>query len=260
MNGDADVIGVPDAVVELFSKRRGEIAEMLSESGSTSARAAQIATLETRKAKDYELDADTLDARWRAEAATAGFGADQVAACFGRRAPAPLDEASIAVMVDSLAGPHGLTERSATFCRTDVIEAVASAAGAAFTACQVEATADRFLGSDQALLVDRSPLTEPLNHGEDPQRDARRTPRRAKVRRSSTQKLYTTPDLARIEAELLTTAAERRPTARIDATIVERVLAGRGELSAEQQAMVRAACTTDEAVQPISGRPGAGKI
>ena len=259
VNGHADVLGVPDDIIALFSKRKGEIAEMLSESGATSARAAQIATLETRKAKDYDVDADTLDARWRAEATEAGFTSTELARCFDRSAATVLDEAAIDAMLGSLAGPHGLTERSATFCRTDVIEAIASAAGASLTARQIEAVADRFIASDRALLVDRSPLTAPLNDELDPQRDPHRAPQRAKVRRSSTQKLYTTPDLARIEADLLHAADQRRPDTGIDATVIERVLAERGELSSEQQAMVRAACASDEVIQPIAGRPGAGK-
>ncbi len=259
VNGHADVLGVPDDVIDLFSKRKGEIAEMLSESGATSARAAQIATLETRKTKDYEVDADTLDARWRAEAAEAAFTGAEVARCFGRRIATLLDEAAIDAMLDSLAGPHGLTERSATFCRTDVIEAISSAAGASLAARQIEAVADQFIASDRALLVDRSPLTAPLNDDQDPQRDPHSAPRRAKVRRSSTQKLYTTPDLARIEVDLLHAADQRRPDTGIDTSVVEAVLAERGELSAEQQEMVRAACTSDEVIQPIGGRPGAGK-
>ena len=58
-NGYADIVGVPAEVVEAFSKRRTEIAEVLAESGNTSARAAQIATLESRKPKDYQVDPDT---------------------------------------------------------------------------------------------------------------------------------------------------------------------------------------------------------
>ena len=49
--------------------------------------------------------------------------------------------------------------RSATFRRTDVIEALASAVGASATAAQIERMADRLLTSDRVQLVDR---TEPV--------------------------------------------------------------------------------------------------
>ncbi len=260
VNGHADITGVPEQVVDLFSKRRTEIGEMLSEAGSTSARAAQIATLETRKAKDYGVDAETVEAGWRVEAAEAGFGPEQVAACFGRVSATEVTEGRIGVLMETLGGPHGLTERSATFARTDVIEAVACAVGSAASARRVEALTDRFLASSRALLVDKSPLVEVVNGDVDPQRDPQREPQRARVRRSSTQKLYTTPDLARLEEQLLESASnDERTASRVATDMVDRVIAGRPELSVEQQAMVGAACGSTELIQPIMGRPGAGK-
>src|SRR4029077_3692599 len=61
VNGHAEVVGVPDAVIDVFSKRRHEIEEVLAESANRSARAAQVATLQTRKAKDYSVDIETLE-------------------------------------------------------------------------------------------------------------------------------------------------------------------------------------------------------
>ncbi|MEZ5265248.1 MAG: MobF family relaxase [Acidimicrobiales bacterium] len=160
VNGTAEVVGVPERVIELFSKRRQEIAEVLSESGASSARAAQVATLETRQAKQYGVDADSLDAGWRREAAGVGFGSEQVAACFDRTAVAQVarTEVDVAGLFDRLAGPSGLTERSATFRRTEVIEAIASAVGASASARTVEALADRFLGSSGRCWWTAHPL------------------------------------------------------------------------------------------------------
>ena len=129
VNGHAEVIGVPDSVIAAFSKRRTEITEMLAESANSSARAAQVATLDTRKAKDYSVEAETLEQRWQAEAADVGFGAEQISACFAHDPPEPIDAHGVGVLYDALAGPHGLTERAATFTRTDVIEAISSAVG-----------------------------------------------------------------------------------------------------------------------------------
>jgi conjugative relaxase-like TrwC/TraI family protein len=123
VNGHAEVIGVPREVIASFSKRRNEITEVLAESVSGSARAAQIATLDTRHAKNYDVEAETLEQRWRTEAADTDFGAEQLSACFAHGSPGPFDPKQIDVVYDALAGPHGLTERAATFTRTDVIEA-----------------------------------------------------------------------------------------------------------------------------------------
>ena len=49
--GTADVEGVPRRVIEHFSQRRAEILELMAARGETSARAAQVATLETQAAK-----------------------------------------------------------------------------------------------------------------------------------------------------------------------------------------------------------------
>ena len=99
----------------------------------------------TRKAKDYGVDAETLEQRWRAEAADAASGPMTWPHASVERPPAPLEPAVVERCFELLAGPHGLTERSATFRRTDVIEAIASAAGASATAAQIEQLADRFL-------------------------------------------------------------------------------------------------------------------
>ncbi|MDP8931608.1 MAG: relaxase domain-containing protein, partial [Actinomycetota bacterium] len=55
-NGCADIAGVPRRVVAAFSTRRREIEAHMAERGETSAKAAQVATLATRRAKDHRVD------------------------------------------------------------------------------------------------------------------------------------------------------------------------------------------------------------
>ena len=55
-NGIADIDGIDEQVRDHFSDRAKEIQEHLDEVGFRSARAAEIATLDTRKAKDTNLD------------------------------------------------------------------------------------------------------------------------------------------------------------------------------------------------------------
>ena len=58
-NGHAEIDGIPAEVIDLFSKRRNEIEEELAATGRSSARSAQMATLETRKTKGRELRPST---------------------------------------------------------------------------------------------------------------------------------------------------------------------------------------------------------
>ena len=59
--GTADVEGVRRSVIEHFSQRRAEILELIASRGETSARAAQVATLETRRRKDYGVPVFNCD-------------------------------------------------------------------------------------------------------------------------------------------------------------------------------------------------------
>ena len=68
-----EVVGVPAALVEFFSKRRAAIKERLSARGLESASAAAFAALETREAKDLVPPRAELFRRWREDAAEFGF-------------------------------------------------------------------------------------------------------------------------------------------------------------------------------------------
>ena len=63
--GIADIEGVPLGVRGTFSTRRTEIEERLAVGGWSSPRAAEIAALTTRKAKQHDVDPATLPSKWR---------------------------------------------------------------------------------------------------------------------------------------------------------------------------------------------------
>ncbi len=264
VHGYADIEGVPAEVNESFSKRSTEIAEVLAESSNSSARAAQIATLESRKPKNYQVDPDTLFEQWRTEAMSLGFGAKQVAACLNRGKPSPLTVSEIEAMLLELAGPDGLTERASTFRRTDVIEALASRSAAACTAAEIESLADAFLASDACVVVDdAAPGTAPASTAAAPPTAPTGTTTAPTKRRAggSTQMTYTTLQLAAIEEQLLSWANDTAidSTLALPGAVVGAVLRARPELSVEQAAMVRIACFDKEPILPVAGRPGAGK-
>ncbi|MEW6477658.1 MAG: MobF family relaxase [Actinomycetota bacterium] len=252
INGYADVEGVPDDVIRAFSKRSDEIEDLMAESGYTSARARQAATLDTRKPKDHSLTPDTLQERWREEAAEFGFAAQAVNACFRRDAPVPVTPEATDRFFDRLAGPYGLTREASTFTRREVVESLATALGPGVDAEEIGVLADRFLASDRVVVLD------PPDAHRRP--DVVIGPGGRRIRTAGSVR-YSTPDLLGVEAQVLQWAdrgfGHPVPTAKPDA--VDAALAQRPELSAEQVEMVRAVCLADQAIQPIAGRPGAGK-
>lgn len=248
VNGMADIAGVPQAVIDEFSQRRDEIEEMLAESGYTSARARQKATLATRRPKDRDVDPDTLANAWRERAAGLGFDAAAVEACFGRSRDQQRAAPDVDRLFDHLAGPKGLTERASTFTRRDVVRAVAVMA-ASTPAIEVERLADRFLASDRVVVL--AGPTSGRNSQVLVGLDNRR------IRTGGTA-LFSTPDLIEIEAGLLRWAPTEIGAVGSE-TSIQQALTTHPELSDEQAAMVRAVCSTSRAVQVVVGRPGSGK-
>ena len=87
-NGIADIAGVPPTVLRAFSRRRAEIEAELERRGASSAAAAQVATLTTRRAKDYRVTPEQLVPEWRERAAALGL--DAAGGRAARRASAAL--------------------------------------------------------------------------------------------------------------------------------------------------------------------------
>ena len=129
-NGTADIEGVPRSVIAHFSRRRREIVEHMRERGVHSARAAQIATLETRRRKQYGVPAERLRDEWRARAAEHGLDARRV-----RR------------VLYSCAGNRS------TFTRGDVLQALAEASRGGASIARLEAHADAFLTRDDVVAL-----------------------------------------------------------------------------------------------------------
>ena len=248
-NGWGEIVGVPEHVIHAFSKRRDEIEEMVAEAGYSSARAHQAATLATRRSKEYGVDAETLEGRWRAEAEGLGFGPEQVSACFGREIAA--SDPNIPGLFADLAGSDGLTAQASTFRRKDVIEAISERAGVAVGAARIEELADAFISSGHVAALGQRPENVEQVHRRGGSRE-----------RSQDLVLFTTPELLELERNLIVWATEGFghvvPAARSDA--VEQALAVRPSLSDEQIDMVRRVCSSDApAIQIVAGRPGAGK-
>lgn len=106
--GTAEIAGVPRPVIEHFSRRRAEIVEHMAARGERSARAAQVATLETRRRKDYGVPEARLRAEWRARSEEQGLDAHRLRRVFRIVANRPLGDELSEVVARRLEGTAGL--------------------------------------------------------------------------------------------------------------------------------------------------------
>lgn len=231
--GAADVVGVPRDVIDHFSQRRAEILELMAKRGEHSARAAQIATLETRRRKQYGVPIDRLREDWRARAAEHGLTRFRVRALFGRGRVRDLDVERFEDVASALEGAGGLTCERSTFCRRDVLQAVAEAAGRGARVGDLEARADAFLA--RSSVVELAP--------------------------TAAERRYTTRELVTIERELLDRAARRRGAnvGTAGQSELDAALAARPELGDEQRELVVALTRSGDGVQVVRAAAGTGK-
>jgi hypothetical protein len=253
--GLADVEGIPATALRAFSRRRQEIAAHMAARGETSAKAAQVATLQTRKAKDYGVHAEGLLPEWRRRAASLGFGPEALAATLGRVAAPGLDEEDVVWAVDSLLGTRGLTAHASSFTRRDVVVALGDWLSPATAAADVELVAERLLADPDVVAVGGT-------------NTAARVHTRAGLGGDHTQLLpepderrFTTRDLLAIEQHLVEGALARRAcgAGRATTAAIETALAARPSLSAEQVAMCRRVLSSGDGVEVVRGHAGTGK-
>jgi conjugative relaxase-like TrwC/TraI family protein len=233
--GQAEIAGFPAEVLRAFSRRRQDIEAELGERGEDGARAARMAALLTRRAKGPLPVGGALHGEWRERAAELGFGREDLRATLGR-APWPvLEPERLSEVAAHLAGPEGLTESRSHFDRRRVVRAVSELAGAGAAAREVERMADAFLASSRVVeLPGAGPAGEPG---------------------------FTTPELLRLEADLVERALARRRVGAATAPeeVVAEAIRRRPALTGEQAEMVRRLLTDGDGVAVVRGRAGAGK-
>lgn len=222
--GAADLHGFPRELIEHFSRRRAEILEQLELHGSHSLAAGNAAAMETRKRKDLSTPFARLKEQWRARAAEHGLTQERVEELLTKRlrervAPSEIDL-------------NQLTEKSATFTRRDVVQALCEAHpdGIASIA-ELEAQADQILARDELVRI-------PDPHGT----------------------RYTTRDQIELERGLLDNVERRQDlnVARAEPERIEKAVAGRG-LSSEQERAVREMTTWGRGIEVLRAPAGAGK-
>jgi Ti-type conjugative transfer relaxase TraA len=233
-HGMADIAGVPREVIEHFSQRRAEVLEHMAARGERSARAAQIATLDTRRRKDHDVPAHRLREDWKARAAEHGLDRVRLRRVLGQP-PRRLrhDELGAERLARHLEGADGLTREKSSFTRRDVLQAFAEAARDGAPAARLEGQATAFLSRAEIVPLSAA--------GGEPR--------------------YTTRELLELERGLLDGATGRRAGSAglADASAVDLAVGGRPTLSAEQRHLVGALTGSGDGVQIVRAAAGTGK-
>jgi conjugative relaxase-like TrwC/TraI family protein len=254
-NGHAEIDGIDRGLLEGFSKRRAEIEEAMAQRGEDSARAAQVAAHRTRSAKEYGVDAQTLDDRWHAEARALGFDPGDLATVLDRPA-IQVTERQLRDAADDMVSPLGLTAHQATFDHRDVIRAWCEALPVG-----TKATLDAL--EDLAEVVESDARVVAVLDGQPAPGEAHTvvTPDGQLTAPTLAERRWTTTEMLDVERRLLAAAAQGGdgPRSRVHPKTVETLLATRQDLTPEQAAMVRRVTTSGEALELVVGRAGAGK-
>ncbi len=234
-DGLADIAGVDPELIGLFSKRREQIERTMAEWGLTSAKAAQVSTLETRRAKVVSPERlSDHTARWRSEALTIGVDPAGFSALTGQRGVPVVDaEATIAVF-DRLSSPVGLTESDSTFDRRDVIRGLIDLLPAGVSMQVVEDLAWQYLGRPDVVTVGW---------------------------KQRTGSVFSTAEMIRLERSVVDLVNGGRMAGRGVAveTAVEGAVETRPSISDEQAAVVTEMCTSGRAVEVLVAAAGTGK-
>lgn len=247
-NGHAEVAGVPQSIMRAFSQRRLEIESRLAERGRHTATAAQAAALDTRHAKEYGVDAETLREQWRTRADQLGVTAADIDGALRRSTVMPqLDAGPVA---SGLSSPDGLTRHRAAFDRRDAVRGWCEAVppGTALNTEVLDDLVDEFVTSTAAVtLSGAKPPDVALE-------DGRSVPSQPDYRR------FSTPEMLAVERRVLDAAAARagEGVGVVDRLIVDRVLSD-ASLEGEQADMVREVTSSGCGVDVVVGKAGAGK-
>ena len=247
----AEIRGVPRAVLRDQSRRRQEIVRRMADRGESSPRAAQAAALDTRKAKDYDVDRRDVALELRTRIAAKGLGPAELADVVDRRRLERPGKDELVRISRELLGPAGMTEHRSTFSRREAIEQWAALHRQGESAERIVRLTDRWLAQREIValeadsgtaggLGDQLPLTLP--------------DRRDELR-------YSTRTLLATEQALLATVARRRHegVAVVPSATVIRALAAHPSLTAEQVALVWELTSSGHGIENVEAGAGAGK-
>jgi conjugative relaxase-like TrwC/TraI family protein len=247
-----EIHGVPEKLVEFFSKRRAEIEEKLKvEFGSLDAAssiAKEIATLETRRKKEDERPRGELFEKWREIAAEYGLTPEVLAKRIERtRAFVPASEEAREQIFEKAI--RDIEESKANFNERDLTRKVAEH-GQGYLSCR----------EARELVEEKLRHSERIVNLGDLKTEQRNTELRRYVDRKETQ--YATPEMIRLEvathraAEWL--ARRASPSA---PTLVEEAIRNHPTIKPDQAKAVRYLCGSEGSgnLRLCTGDAGTGK-
>jgi AAA domain/TrwC relaxase/UvrD-like helicase C-terminal domain len=265
----AEIAGVPARVLREFSQRHEQIAEWLERSGRSGPEAAGQALLETRINKQTSVDFALVEADWRNRAEALGWGPSELEQLLTTTTGTPTKDSSQWVVHDAAwqAGRSTptirevtfdewvewllttrVTEKSGTFTRFDLTQAVAAELPTGTTITDVETTVGRALASPAVVQVgdhwaERRAIAAPDRTVPDDR-----------------ELLYTSRSLLAIEERLLTQLAGglRCGVGILDADSVEAAIAG-STLGDDQATAILVLASAGDRVGVMVGRAGTGK-
>ena len=224
--GIADIEGFTDEHLRAFSTRRAEILEAAGEGAS--ARARQLATLETRQVKDRDLTTERLRDVWHRRAEEIGLTREEIHATFGHEQQMPKARVPVAAVETAL------TAHASHFDRRDAIQAVADCLPAGAPGDEVLKLADAYLARPEVVRIAETPRGE----------------------------RFTTRTIWELEKAALGSAEEmavRTDRAAVDELIVGRVLAQRSSMKPDQRRMVERLLGCGDGLAVVIGEAGTGK-
>ncbi len=250
--GTADIEGIHPKVIRAFSKRRSEIEALIEETNHDSAKAAEVAALATRKAKDYRVSGDQLLSEWRQRADRLGLDRQALDWLLHRAAyRVPNSDERRRIETD-LAGPAGLTSQVSSFSRREVIQGFCERIFQGAAVEHIERLADSFLSSESVV---------PLSSRSIALTDGIRVRSGQLVLANREEPRYSTTEMLETERAVIDRAIVRRLEGSGKALDreVERALSTRPSLYRDQRAMVRRLTNSGLGVEVVVGKAGAGK-
>jgi Ti-type conjugative transfer relaxase TraA len=252
-NGTAEIEGIPRAAINEFSRRRAEIEIRMEQRGEQSARAAQVATLDTRRAKDHGVRPEGLVPEWERRAESVGLTKRELKRTLGRSQESyrPIT----AGLADDLFGADGLTRDASSFTVREVIQALCERRGPGVSAAQIEKEAIELLDSDLVVRLSAAKSDFLLTS------TSLRLGNGQVVPSVNDATRYSTKELLRLEERLIRRAVERQDdsVAVADKKALNDTLRRRGSLSPEQRAMVGELTASGRGVEVVVGKAGTGK-
>jgi len=249
-DGDSfKIAGISDPLARDWSKRSGQIREQLESKGFTSAKAAEVAALATRKGKETSPRSE-LFARWELEAAAYGVTPDMIEALRFQ----PASEAAGALdPFDPDVLLKALVAHESVFTEHQVWQVVATAAQGTLDTDGIRAKVKEFLQHKDILELRKLPAAETKANAD--KRDVRRS-----------EAHYTTRAMWELERNLATNArslaADRQmavPEDQVAAAITAFEAAKGFELSPEQRKAVLHVTSETGQLAVVRGAAGAGK-